>query len=306
MTTHPASYSAQHLTRRYGERTVVHDYTVEVEAGQVGVLVGPNGCGKTTGVEMSLGLRRSDGGRALVCGHDAQQDRRAAGRHVGVALQSASLNQRVRVREHLQFFGRLFGSRQQVEVVAARLGLDDTVLATLYGRLSGGQQRRVLTAVALAGDPRVVVLDEPTSGVDVESRLTLWDALRASQEASGSAVLVTTHDLREAEQHADRVFVMRAGRITYDGSPHGYVRASGIAEVVSVRAPHGSLDRSAVELPGVRVLRHGPRELVLAVPDERAVSPVLERLPAGVEVQHRPPTFEDCYLAEHGVEGVEA
>lgn len=144
--------------------------------------------------------------------------------------------------------------------------MDAHVMESLYGSLSGGQQRRVLTAVALAGSPALVVLDEPTSGVDVESRMALWGALRTVQDSNGAAFLVTTHDLGEAEQYADKVIVMRAGRVTYEGTPSGYIASSGLARVLALRS-RSNLARagSSAVLPAVDAveLRSAPREVTL-------------------------------------------
>lgn len=291
-------YRAEGLSRSYDGRVVVEDFSATVRAGEVAILVGPNGCGKTTSVEMSLGLRRADKGHAFINGFDVHSQARDASRHVGVALQGASLNSRVRTREHLEFFAALFKTEAETFAVAGQLGLDDVVLRSLYGSLSGGQQRRVLVATALAGLPVVAVLDEPTSGVDIESRIALWDALRTVQDRYGTAFVVTTHDLGEAEQYGDTVIVMREGRIAFRGQPAEFVRSTGIATVATVRSS-APLDRRAVPVAHAAELRGSARELTLALTDPADAEQLrawVDRSADGCHLLERTPTFEDAYL----------
>jgi ABC-type multidrug transport system ATPase subunit len=296
-----AVYRAEGLTRSYDGRTVVDGFSAVVRAGEVAVLVGPNGCGKTTSVEMSLGLRRADKGRALICGHDVHREARAASRCVGVALQGASLNNRVRTREHLEFFAALFRTKAETFEIARQLDLDGVVMKSLYGSLSGGQQRRVLVATALAGLPALAVLDEPTSGVDIESRIALWTALRTVRDRYCTAFLVTTHDLGEAEQYADTVIVMREGKVVFSGRPDEFVHSIGIVAVATVRST-GQIDRAAMPAPGGAELRASAREVTFALTaadDAERLRRWVEHTD-GVTLHERTPTFEDAYLVRFG------
>lgn len=296
---------ADGLRRSYGEHVAVADFTAAVHAGEVVVLVGPNGCGKTTSVEMVLGLRHSDGGTARVLGLDPRRDRREIARSVGVQLQGAALHSRVRLREQLEYVGALYGTGQRWREVAGTLGLTGS-LDRFYGTLSGGLQRRALVAAALAGEPRLAVLDEPTSGVDVESRLELWSAVRTLLAARDAAALVTTHDLTEAEQHADRVLVMRSGRVVADGSPQALVRRSGLASVLTLRRPAGAGGWALPEHGG-RQLAASPVELTVGFDRPagarafRAAVEAAEAAAAGgsgsARITERAPTLQDAYLA---------
>jgi ABC-2 type transport system ATP-binding protein len=267
--------SAQGLQRSYGGRAVVEDFTTVVERGCVTVLVGPNGCGKTTSVEMAVGLRRADAGSAFIGGFDVHRDSRRASRLVGVALQGASLNERVRVREHLDFFAALYESPTATGQIAELLGLDAQIMRSFYGTLSGGQQRRVLVAAALTGAPTLAILDEPTSGVDIESRMDLWDALRTVQESTGTAFLVTTHDLNEAGQYADQVLVMRSGRIAFDGSPSDFARSTPMSAVVSIKAS-SALNRATLPVAEGDELRGSARELTVGFASQAGSRAVLD------------------------------
>jgi ABC-type multidrug transport system ATPase subunit len=296
-----AVYRAEGLTRGYDGRTVVDGFSAVVQPGEVAVLVGPNGCGKTTSVEMSLGLRRADAGRAFICGHDVHRESRLASRGVGVALQGASLHNRVRTREHLEFFAALFQTRSETFEIAEHLGLDKVVMKSLYGSLSGGQKRRVLVATALAGLPALAVLDEPTSGVDIESRIALWAALETVRARYNTAFLVTTHDLGEAEQYADTVIVMREGTVAFSGRPEAFVESTGVVAIVTIRAG-GRVQRAAIPAPAGSELRSSAREVTFAL----TAGEDAERLRRWVEhaeghvLQERSPTFEDAYLVRFG------
>ncbi|MEA2151441.1 MAG: type transport system ATP-binding protein [Solirubrobacteraceae bacterium] len=299
-----AVYRAEGLTRSYDGRKVVDGFSAVVRAGEVAVLVGPNGCGKTTSVEMSLGLRRVDEGRAFICGHDVHREARAASRRVGVALQGASLNNRVRTREHLEFFAALFRTNAETFAIAEQLGLDAVVMKSLYGSLSGGQQRRVLVATALAGLPALAVLDEPTSGVDIESRAAMWTALRGVRDRYATAFLVTTHDLGEAEQYADTVIVMREGKVAFSGRPEEFVRSTGVVTIVTIRS-NGELERASMPAPAGTELRASAREVTFALTAHDGA----DRLRSWVDqtegqtFHERTPTFEDAYLVRFSAQG---
>jgi ABC-type multidrug transport system ATPase subunit len=301
-------FVARNLRRSYDGRVVVDDFTASIDAGEIVVLVGPNGSGKTTSVEMSLGLRRTEAGSSEICGFDVRRDRHKVAPLLGVALQGASLNNRVRVREHLQFFGAIYRTAAQAFEVAQLLGLDEEVMKKPYGRLSGGLQRRVLVAAALAGLPSFTMLDEPTSGVDVESRIALWSALRNVQDRIGTGFLITTHDLAEAEQYADRVIVMRAGRVIGQGRPREFIQQTGLSRVISVRGNAG-LDVDDLAMAGAHVLYRGHRELRLGFRTPEAAEPLRQWIAAHrdeVVADERPASFEDAYLSTAAQEPVPA
>jgi len=303
-TSDEAIYRAEGLRRSYDGRTVVDGFSAVVRRGEVAVLVGPNGCGKTTSVEMSLGLRRTDEGRASICGFDVHREAGNASSCVGVALQGASLNHRVRTREHLEFFAALFRTETETFEIAEQLGLDAVVMKSLYGSLSGGQKRRVLVATALAGLPPLAVLDEPTSGVDIESRILMWTVLRTVQDQHQTALLVTTHDLAEAEQYADTVIVMREGGIVFDGKPEEFVRSTGIVAIATVRH-NGRRREAATPMFGGSEIRASAREVTLALTAHADVERLrgwLEQSDEGPTLHERTPTFEDAYLFRFGAQ----
>jgi ABC-2 type transport system ATP-binding protein len=177
-------------------------------------LLGPNGAGKTTAIGLLLGLVRADAGSVELFGRDPQDI--AARRNIGVMLQDAQLPPTLRVGELLRLTASYYPAPRSLAECAGLAGVDDLLLRP-YGKLSGGQQRRVQFALALCGNPKLLFLDEPTVGMDIQARQKLWAAIRALV-AEGCSVVLTTHYLEEAEALAQRVCVMARGRIISEGT----------------------------------------------------------------------------------------
>ena len=201
--------------KRFGSRDALRGLTLEVAAGEVLALLGPNGAGKTTAISILLGLRRPDAGSARVLGHPAGDV--AARREIGVTPQDASFPPTLRVREVVELVALHYRRSEPVDRLVARFGLAE-LARRQTGGLSGGERRRLALGLALVGDARLLVLDEPTAGLDGDARAEAWAAIReASRE--GRAVLLTTHHLDEAEALASRIVVMRDGRDVASGTP---------------------------------------------------------------------------------------
>ena len=212
--------SLRGVRRRRGVVQALDGVDLALPAGQVTALLGVNGAGKTTAIEILLGLQPADTGEVMLFGrHPSDLEAR---RHIGVMLQQAQLPERLRVDELLALTRSWYPQPRSVADCVALGGLDG-LLDRRYGRLSGGQQRRVQFALALCGRPKLLFLDEPTTGLDIGARQQVWRAIR-SLVADGVGILLTTHYLEEAEALADRVVVLDAGRVRADGSV-GAVRA---------------------------------------------------------------------------------
>jgi len=206
----------QGLIKRYGSIAAVDDISFEVKKGEVFGLLGPNGAGKTTTLECLEGMRQSDGGTLNVDGCNPQSDGRQLRQILGVQLQSSSLPEGIRPREAMALFCAWHGLAPRYDLLS-RFGLDSQNKKQ-YREMSAGQKRRLHLALALASDPTVVVLDEPTAGLDVQGRAQLHDAIR-ELKATGVTILLATHDMAEAESLCDRIAIIIRGRIAATGTP---------------------------------------------------------------------------------------
>lgn len=258
----------QEARKRYGAVDALQGVDMTLRRGELLALLGPNGAGKTTAIGLLLGLLRADAGTVELFGRDPQDI--AARRGIGVMLQTAGLPERLRVGELLEQARCYYPSPRSMADCVALAGLEG-LLQRPYGKLSGGQQRRVQFAIAICGRPQLLFLDEPTTGLDIDARQTLWQAVR-ELVAQGCGVLLTTHYLEEAEALADRVAVMDRGQVIAQGS---------VAEIrarVSQRRIRciSALDVDAVAAwPGVQAATR-EREVLHLVAD--AAEPVLRRL----------------------------
>jgi ABC-2 type transport system ATP-binding protein len=245
-TAHPA-VEVIDLHRRYGSFEAVRGISFTVQPGEVLALLGVNGAGKTSALEVVEGLAPAHGGSVRILGHDPLRERPTVRRHLGVVLQSAGLPADLTVRETLTMWGRTLTDPQPIDDALAQVHLVDRA-AVRTGSLSGGERRRLDVALALLGRPRVVVLDEPTTGLDPESRRTVWHLIRQLVD-DGVAVVLTTHHLEEAEELADRIAVMRDGVVALAGTPEeiAATQPATIRFTVDAGAP------PLPPMPGVRV-----------------------------------------------------
>jgi ABC-2 type transport system ATP-binding protein len=202
--------------KRYGAITALDGLDLTLSAGQVTALLGANGAGKSTAVGLLLGLLAADEGTVELLGRAPVE--LAVRQRIGTMLQAANIPERLKVRELLELTCSYYPRPRSITDCVALAGLDG-LLERRYGRLSGGQQRRVQFALAICGRPALLFLDEPTTGLDIDARQKLWQAIRGLV-AEGSAVLLTTHYLEEAEALSDRVAVIDRGRLLAEGTVH--------------------------------------------------------------------------------------
>ena len=205
------------LRKQYGPLEALRGIDLTVSQGEVFALLGPNGAGKTTTVEILEGHRQRTAGEVRVLGHDPARGERSLRRRVGIVLQSTGVEEYLTVRETVALHAGYYPQPRDVDEVIALVGLDEQANRRV-GKLSGGQRRRADLAVALAGDPELLFLDEPTTGFDPSARRQAWEMIRGLTSL-GKTIFLTTHFMDEAQLLANRVAVIAAGRIVAEGSP---------------------------------------------------------------------------------------
>lgn len=236
-----ASVEVVGLTKRYGDTIAVDNVSFEVEQGSVFALLGTNGAGKSTTIACLTTAAHSDSGRLSVAGHEVGSDDDAVRRAIGVVFQDSVLDQGLTVRENLTvrgtpYFGNLQAIRDRIVELTEVIQLDE-ILDRKYGRLSGGQRRRADIARALIHDPKVLFLDEPTTGLDPAARQIVWRTVSDLRERTGLTVFLTTHYMEETEE-ADHVAIVDHGRLITEGTP-GELRARHSSSVLTLTTGYG-------------------------------------------------------------------
>ncbi len=220
------------LRKRYGAVEAVRDVSFHVEQGEIFGVLGPNGAGKTTTIECILGLREPDDGAIEVQGVDARAHRGEVKHRVGAALQSSALQDKITPREALTLFGSFYRQASPAATILDRFGLSDKADAP-FDSLSGGQRQRLALALAVVHQPDVLILDEPTAGLDPTSRRALHEEIRRMKR-DGRTVLLTTHYLEEAAQLCDRVAILHRGCVVASGRPSDLIERSSANKSVSL------------------------------------------------------------------------
>ncbi len=279
------------VTKHYGQRAALDRFSLTLRRGEVTALLGPNGAGKTTAVRLLLGLMRPDVGAVEVLGRDPRSSQ--ARTAIGAMLQRANAPDSLSVREQIE----LFRSYYPRPLATAEL-LKRTGLAALehrrFGALSGGQKQRMLFALAICGDPEVVFLDEPTVGLDIQTRRQVWSEVRALA-AAGKAVLLTTHYLEEADALAHRIVLIERGRVVRAGTPHEIKHSIAARRIrCRTRLPAAALralptvTRVEADRDGMVIFAHEPQQVL------REMLPLDETL-SDLEVSAA--SLEDAFLA---------
>ncbi len=243
------SIEIRELRKSYRDVRAVDGITLSIARGEIMGLLGPNGAGKTTTVEILAGIRDRDAGEVSVLGEDPARGGTQLRARIGIQLQDISLFPRLRAGEILELFASFYPSPLSVKEVLSAVNLSDRRDA-LTSELSGGQLRRLSVATALVGNPEILFLDEPSTGLDPRSRRRLWD-LVSSLGASGKTILLTTHYMEEAERLCDRVAVMDRGRVIAMGAPHDLINRSFSERVIEFSPPSHEQAVDLAGLPGV-------------------------------------------------------
>jgi ABC-2 type transport system ATP-binding protein len=300
----PAAIHAQHVTHRYGDRTAVDDLTLEIAEGELFAFLGPNGSGKTTLFRVLSTLIPLQEGDVAILGHDLRRDTTAVRQQLGVVFQAPSLDKKLTVGENLTHQGRLYGlssselHARKSELLAA-VGLTDRERDRVE-TLSGGMRRRVELAKSMLHRPRLLLLDEPSTGLDPGARIDLWKYLRQVRERDSVTIVLTTHLLDEADR-ADRIAIMHHGRLAALGQPDA-LRAAVGGDAITIKTEHpDELSKSIAERFTVQ-----PAVIDGAVRLEQHeghqwIPRLVEAFPAEIQtITLGKPTLEDVFIARTG------
>ncbi|HLL78608.1 MAG TPA: ABC transporter ATP-binding protein [Ktedonobacteraceae bacterium] len=277
----------QNVTKNYGSVQALKGINLRVERGEVVAVLGPNGAGKSTSIALMLGMRRATSGSVLLFGENPRLANHR--KRIGVMLQESGVPETLKVRELVELFGRFHDNPMVTQEAIKMAGLADKA-NTRLARLSGGQKQRVYFALALVGNPDVLFLDEPTTGLDVESRHNFWDQIER-QVAQGKTIILTTHNLEEADALAKRIVVINQGQIIADGTPDE-IKGSVGGKHVRFRASNMTIDElseiagaQSIHLLGSKfeILTREPESLLAALFRRGAELSDLEVVGAGLE-----------------------
>lgn len=292
----PPVIQVQNLKKTYGKMTAVEDVSFEVAEGEIFGLLGPNGAGKTTAIECVQGLRHADSGTIRVLGLDPVSQINALRRLIGSQLQEAALPDRIRVWEALDLFASLIPGSVDWRELMKQWGLAEKEKSS-FGNLSGGQRQRLFVALALVNRPKVVFLDEMTTGLDPAARHTAWDLIRAIRD-QGTTVVLVTHFMDEAEALCDRLAIVDGGCIVATDTPQGLIATHAEHITVIFTTERRDLDWlkdipyvSEVVQRGNRVEVKGTGPVLAAVASELVKHDIMP-----VDLRADQPTLEDVFL----------
>jgi ABC-2 type transport system ATP-binding protein len=299
----PAAIECRDLRKTYdGKVEAVRGLNLRIETGECFGLLGPNGAGKTTTIEILEGLLAPTSGQVTILGHTWQQNPRELREWLGISLQETRLSEKLSVRETIELFASFYSEPRPSEDVLHQLQLEEKADAWV-GKLSGGQRQRLAVATALVGNPKILFLDEPTTGLDPQSRRQLWDIIRLFQRTGGT-VLLTTHYMDEAERLCDRLAIVDHGQIIAEGTPADLIDRLGGHHVVEFEASgpsgNGTADRWRA-LPSVEAVRHDNGMVCLTVREPHLTIPaLLDAVESeGGQLQHlstRQASLEDVFV----------
>jgi ABC-2 type transport system ATP-binding protein len=291
--------SVRDLRKRYRDVAAADGVSFEIADGEIFGLLGPNGAGKTTTVECTIGMREPDAGEVVICGLDARRDPKAVRQRIGAALQTTALQDKITPREALRLFGSFYRQRASPEELLERFALAGKGDAA-FDTLSGGQRQRLALALAFVNRPELVFLDEPTSGLDAHARRELHGEI-ARMKQEGHTVLLTTHDIDEAEALCDRVAVIARGRIVASGAPRELVARSSEMPTVHVETQTKIPADLLRGLPGAtQITSRGQHASFRTSSVSPAIAELARRFAAhGIEVAQlhvQKATLEDVFL----------
>ena len=293
-----AMIQVQNFRKTYGSYVAVDQISFKVMRGEIFGLLGPNGAGKTSTLECLEGLRQPNGGELRVAGIDPASESRKLRNIIGVQLQSAGMPESITPDEAMRFFCAYHAVPPRYDLLE-RLGLHEKRKTQFY-ELSAGQQRRLALALAVAHEPSVMFLDEPTAGLDVASRVELHNLMR-ELKAAGTTIILATHDMAEAEELSDRVGILLKGKLASVGTPLEITATGAGLTKISVHTLHACLSEPGISLPGVRQqITKDPYHIYFSA----EIGPLISAIIAWIEAHHdtlidlrvERPSLEDRFL----------
>jgi ABC-2 type transport system ATP-binding protein len=293
------------LRKRYGAVQAANGVTFEIQEGEIFGLLGPNGAGKTTTLECIVGLRDADDGQIEVCGIDARRRPADVKQRIGAALQTTSLQDKITPREALELFGSFYRDHLPPQELLEHFALADKADAP-FATLSGGQRQRLALALAFVNKPELVFLDEPTAGLDPQSRHELHDEI-GRMKRDGHTLLLTTHYIEEAERLCDRIAIIDRGRVIAEGRPQALISGSRAVSTVELVTSTPVDQSSLAGLPGVEdVTANGTTARFRTADAGRTLAELVRFLDAGnvaiSELHVQKATLEDVFLELTGTE----
>ena len=299
----PPAIECRDLRKTYdGKVEAVRGLNLEIQAGECFGLLGPNGAGKTTTIEILEGLLEPTSGQVTILGGTWKENERELREAMGISLQETRLSEKLTVLETVELFSGFYRQPRAARAVLEQMQLEEKADAWV-GKLSGGQRQRLAVATALVGNPKVLFLDEPTTGLDPQSRRQLWDIIRSFQQAGGT-VLLTTHYMDEAERLCDRLAIVDHGQVIAEGAPAGLIDRLGGHHMVEFQVSgswNGSAGNPWRSLPGVESVRDDNGLVCLNVREPHLTIPALLEAVTkeGRQLQHlttRQASLEDVFV----------
>lgn len=293
--------TVENLHKSYGQQTAVSDVSFEVRRREIFGILGSNGAGKTTAVEILQGLRDRTSGHVSVLGLDPAREKNQLRRKLGSQLQSAALPERLRVVEAIKLFAHTRNVPVDVEATIGTWGLE-ALRNRPFGSLSGGEQQRLFVALALLGDPELVLLDELTTGLDPSARHATWDLIREVRDR-GTTVVLVTHFMDEAELLCDRVAIMDRGKMVACDTPGGLTAGSGKPVTITFSTTNGYRPDHLLAVPGVESATRAGDTVTVTGPGQTVVhvaAALAEHGVAPADYRTHYPSLEDVFLSMTG------